>query len=165
MLPAPQTDAAPPALVLPAEVRAVRPPSPWTVRALLNPSARYFALVVMVASTVFPVRGLGFDVCMLHASTGLPCPGCGMTRAISAFTQGDFTAALGLNPFVLLAWPTFLVLAVVTLLPEAWCRRFERWVEARDRSVGRVYRLSLYAFVTFGLARLAVFAALGLPFP
>ncbi|MHB8877399.1 MAG: DUF2752 domain-containing protein [Myxococcaceae bacterium] len=137
----------------------------WSSKALLSAPARYLALAVMLASAVFPVHGLGFDLCALHATTGLPCPGCGMSRALSAFTQGDFTAALGLNPFVLVVWPTFVLLAVVTLLPRPLYRRFEGWVLARDASIARVYRLVVYAFIVFGVARFAAFAAMGQPFP
>lgn len=137
----------------------------WSARALLNPVARYLALAVMAASAVLPTQGLGIPLCWLHSTTGLPCPGCGMTRALTAFSHADFTAALGLNPFVLVAWPTFFVLAVTTLLPERHFQRFERWVMARDRAVARGYQLAVYAFIAFGVARLVVFVALGLRFP
>ena len=140
-------------------------PNARSVHALLTPSARYFAVVVMAVSAFFPVHGLGFDLFLVHSFTGLPCPGCGMTRALAAFSQGDFTAALGLNPFVLLAWPTFGVLAVATLLPAHAYRRFESWVVARGSRVGKAYQLALYAFIAFGLARFAAFAAVGARFP
>jgi len=142
-----------------------RPEGAWSHRALLAPSARYLALGVMVASFFFPVEGLGFDICLLHRLTGWPCPGCGMTRAISAISQGDLVAALGLNPFSLLAWPVFLVLAVATLLPRRQFKAFAAWAEARSGLVGKVYRSCVLAFLGFGLGRLAVFMALGLRFP
>ncbi len=140
-------------------------PPEWSHKALLAPSARYLALLFMVVSPFFPVHGLGVDLCLLHATTGLPCPGCGMTRAISAFSQGDFSAALGLNPFVLFAWPTFLVLAVTTLLPRGTYLRFEAWVERRSSAIGRVYKLAFVAFLVFGLIRLGVFAVVPERFP
>jgi hypothetical protein len=137
----------------------------WSSRALLNPVARYLALAVMAASFALPVQGLGIPLCWLHSTTGLPCPGCGMTRALTAFSHGDFTAALGLNPFVLLAWPTFFILAAATLAPKRTYQRFEAWVMARDRKVAGFYRLGVFAFIAFGVARLVVFAALGQRFP
>jgi hypothetical protein len=40
--------------------------------------------------------------CPLHAWTGLPCPGCGATRAALALTRGDLAGALAHNPLVAL---------------------------------------------------------------
>ncbi|HVN97643.1 MAG TPA: DUF2752 domain-containing protein [Syntrophorhabdaceae bacterium] len=37
--------------------------------------------------------------CPFKALTGIPCPGCGMTRALLCMAKGDFSGALALNPF------------------------------------------------------------------
>jgi len=140
-------------------------PDPWTYQALLVPSARYLAVVVMAISFVFPLDGLGVDLCPLHAITGLPCPGCGMSRAISAISQGQFSIALALNPFALLAWPLFLVLAVVTLAPRGVYTRFEAWVSARSGPIARGYRICFTAFAAFGAIRFLLFLCLGERFP
>ena len=39
------------------------------------------------------------SLCPVAALTGFPCPGCGMTRAVSAILRGDFSAAWKLHPF------------------------------------------------------------------
>jgi hypothetical protein len=48
------------------------------------------------------VPGMGFEVCGLRRLTGIPCPGCGMTRAFTALARGDWAAAWALHPFSLL---------------------------------------------------------------
>ena len=37
--------------------------------------------------------------CILHLVTDVPCPGCGMTRACIALTQGHFADAWRYHPF------------------------------------------------------------------
>lgn len=150
--------------VRPEEPAAPRTAKLWTVDALFTPFSRYLAVFVIAVSFVFPVGGLGFDLCMLHNSTGLPCPGCGMSRAISAISQGDFSAAVGLNPFAFFAWPTFAVLAVVTLLPRRTREAFIARVRQSKRA-GKIYELIFWSFLGFGLIRFAVFLTLGEKFP
>ena len=38
-------------------------------------------------------------LCGFRALTGIPCPGCGMTRAMAALARGEWTAALRYHPF------------------------------------------------------------------
>lgn len=49
--------------------------------------------------------------CMLRTLTGIPCPGCGMTRAVLSALRGDFRAAFAYHPLwvtlPLLAWLVF----------------------------------------------------------
>lgn len=59
-----------------------------------------------------PVRSGVYPICLLHAWTGLYCPGCGSLRALHCLLHGDLAAALRFNAlFVLLvliaaaAWP------------------------------------------------------------
>jgi hypothetical protein len=40
--------------------------------------------------------------CGWKGLTGIPCPGCGGTRSLAALGEGDWWAALNLNPFVAL---------------------------------------------------------------
>lgn len=140
-------------------------PSPWSFQALLVPSARYLAVLVMAISFIFPLGGLGFDLCPLHALTHLPCPGCGMSRAISAISQGQLSVAAALNPFAFLAWPMFLALAILALGPRSLLDGTAAWMERRAGAVQRVYRLLVIAFVAFGLGRFVLFAVMQERFP
>lgn len=42
----------------------------------------------------------GPTVCPFALSTGVACPGCGMTRAASMLVRGDFTSAMTFHPLV-----------------------------------------------------------------
>jgi len=140
--------------------------SEWTHSALLSRGGRVLGLVVMLASLVLPAAGSRFgpDLCVIHNVTSLPCPGCGMTRAIIALTHGDLQAAVGLHPFVLFAWPLFAFLAALALLPASASEKVDRWL-ARRPWVARFYKVIIFAFAGFGALRFALFAALRQPFP
>ena len=45
--------------------------------------------MVFAASFVFPPHGLGMSVCAFRNATGIPCPGCGMTRSFAALSHGQ----------------------------------------------------------------------------
>ena len=137
----------------------------WSHRALLTPFSRWLALAVMVVSFVFPVGGLGFDLCWLHALTGLPCPGCGLSRAVAAVSQGELRVALGANPFVLVVWPLFLGLAVLAVMPARWAKRVEARLDHIGGPLTRWYQVVFLAFVGFGALRFSYFLVTRQAFP
>lgn len=49
--------------------------------------------------------------CTVRLTTGLPCPGCGMTRAYLALIQGDFAGAFFWHPLFWMVIPLFLLAA------------------------------------------------------
>jgi hypothetical protein len=57
--------------------------------------------------------------CPLRAATGIPCPFCGMTRAVVAAVQGHLGTSLVFNPGGIVV----LLLAVVAIVRPAWLTR------------------------------------------
>lgn len=76
---------------------------------------RILLIVVCLATLTAPfvwnvaVGADGPILCFVRRIIGLPCPGCGMTRAFCALSQGNPGEALRLN---LLAFPLLLLLTV-----------------------------------------------------
>jgi hypothetical protein len=67
--------------------------------------------------------------CAVHSTVGLPCPGCGLTRACLAALRGDLALAFRLHPLFWLA-PLILIVVVVllTFAPERLSTRTaNRW--------------------------------------
>ncbi|HEX2735910.1 MAG TPA: DUF2752 domain-containing protein [Polyangiaceae bacterium] len=60
--------------------------------------ARRWSIVALGAILCGLVVASDVYLCPFAAVTGLPCPGCGLTRATLALVHGDLTAALRLHP-------------------------------------------------------------------
>jgi hypothetical protein len=58
-------------------------------------------------------------VCPLRATTGIPCPFCGMTRACVAAVHGHLAGSLAFNPAGVLV----VVAAIVAVLRPQWLSR------------------------------------------
>ena len=63
------------------------------------------------------------SVCSFHALSGLPCPGCGMTRAVLSVGQGNLPRAVRFNP---LALPLLAVMVAWLLGARIDARRHRR---------------------------------------
>jgi hypothetical protein len=80
--------------------------------------------------------------CVLQATTGVPCPGCGLTRAVFMAFRGDFEGAFQMHPLFIAG------VAILLALPFlAW--RFPGFLDSRTfRLVGMtviVLFLAVYA--------------------
>lgn len=57
------------------------------------------ALVAAVVALWLMALGPGeTTICLLRNWTGIPCPGCGVTRSIAALLHGDYAEAFTLHP-------------------------------------------------------------------
>lgn len=76
-----------------------------------------FAGAAVLVSIAIPPGGLpSLPVCWFKSTTGMPCPGCGLTRAFCAISHGEFNAAWAFNPFGFLFYAGALLLALWPLL-------------------------------------------------
>lgn len=80
------------------------PPNlPWSVRTIPERDiAICGASLAILVSLVLALRSLcGLTVpCMWKALTGIPCVGCGGTRAVTMLLSGDWISAFRMNPGV-----------------------------------------------------------------
>ena len=66
------------------------------------------SIVAALAGIGGAILGLRLPFCPLAGVLGVPCPGCGLTRATLALAQGDLKRALALHPLVLVLAPLFI---------------------------------------------------------
>jgi hypothetical protein len=59
-------------------------------------------LVPLAAAAALLVAGAigGDSICFFKLVYGVPCPGCGMTRALAALAGGDLVSAIAFHPLV-----------------------------------------------------------------
>lgn len=95
------------------------------------------------------VRATGLGVpCPFHMLTGLYCPGCGVTRCISALLQGNWQAALRSNAAIVVLAPFFVWLGWAAARSYLACGS----IRLARRQNAAVY-VAIAALVVFGIVR------------
>jgi hypothetical protein len=74
----------------------------------VNRPLRISVVALLAASFALAVH-VDFPLCPLASTCGIPCPGCGLTRATVALLHGDVGAAFHFHPLVWLLSPLFIV--------------------------------------------------------
>jgi hypothetical protein len=86
-------------------------------------------LAVLAIARTIPYWPLPIPVCGLRALTGFPCPLCGSTRCLIAWSHLDPTKALGFNPLVAIAFPNvvgwFFLAALDSYFALGWTARVQ----------------------------------------
>lgn len=71
---------------------------------LVAPSVSLLAVVLLLlAARTYDAWPVKAPQCSLRTLTGVPCVGCGGTRAMKALSRGELGEAAGFNPLVVLA--------------------------------------------------------------
>ena len=116
----------------------------FTLASLLRDRRVSLVLAGVAAAQVLGVAtGVGGWPCPLKAALGIPCPGCGLTRASVALLRGEFAAAFGLHAFAPVLLIGLAAAAVAGFLPAA--RR-----EAFAAALARFERRTKAAYVVLG---------------
>ncbi len=75
---------------------------------------RIFILVLLGLSIIFlfikKFAKITGSICLIRGVTGVPCPSCGMSRAIIAFINGDIINAFKFHP---LFWLPFILFVLI----------------------------------------------------
>ncbi|HZF12779.1 MAG TPA: DUF2752 domain-containing protein [Thermoanaerobaculia bacterium] len=70
-----------------------RPPvAGWAVAGMLG------AAGLLLLHVWAPSDDIRYSICLWRRLLGIPCPGCGMTRALAHLAKGEWRAALAVHP-------------------------------------------------------------------
>lgn len=100
----------------------------------------------------------GVVLCPLHGLLGMPCPGCGLTRAFCCLAHGQFATAAGYNPLCFLVAGLGVAGAAISIA-ELFLRRRLTWYGFFFN--GKLARALAAGVITFTLVRIAMLACSG----
>ncbi|HYP97757.1 MAG TPA: DUF2752 domain-containing protein [Polyangiaceae bacterium] len=122
-------------------------------------------LVAMFGGMFAGIVALRLPFCPLASVFGVPCPGCGLTRATLALAHGDLQHALELHPLVLVLAPLFIwamsSAAIGYVLGPRPARPLRRWLTSRAVTA----LASLLMVATLGVWGARFFGYFGGPVP
>ena len=94
--------------------------------------------------------------CPFFHLTGVPCPGCGLTRAIMLLLQGDVYGAIRFHAFAPIFLVGIVIIVVAALLPRSFIRPLVSRTELLERQTGLTVFI-LTGLIVYWLTRLLVF--------
>lgn len=100
-------------------------------------------------------NGLPGWQCPFRHIMGLPCPGCGLSRALYAFVQGDWQTWLTMHAFAPLLLLALVLIACAALLPGPLQRPLTSWVADLEQRTG-LTALLLIGLLLYWVVRLAI---------
>jgi hypothetical protein len=119
---------------------------------------RFGAVLVgaLVVQGVLGLLGLPGWPCPFFKLTGVPCPGCGLTRACLLLARGDLQASIRFHAFAPVFFVLMAILIVGTLLPRSVTEPFIKKAETLERQTG-ITLIILSGLILYWLARLVLF--------
>ncbi|WP_160164513.1 DUF2752 domain-containing protein [Pedosphaera parvula] len=107
----------------------------------------------LLLAAVSPPHGSGVTLCWLKSVTGLPCPGCGMTRSLSCGIRGMFSESLHYHPMGLFILALFILIAAQSLCTRGFRERVARFMENQATFFNHLYFAFVLTFMGFGIVR------------
>ena len=111
------------------------------------------ASIALLLALCSPPEGPGAALCFFHSGTGLPCPGCGLTRSLSCALRGLFLESWHHHPMGLPILTLFIVTVGQRLLPRDVRERFASWMNRHGAIFRGLYLAFVTGFIGFGIVR------------
>ena len=122
---------------------------------------RKLSLAILMVSSLQFVLGLarfsGWPCPFFHA-LGIPCPGCGLTRATFFLFGGEWKRAMILHAFAPFFVVALIVIGFCTIVPRRHTQRIVAATELVERYTG-ITAILLLGLIVYWLARLLIMPA------
>ncbi len=109
---------------------------------------RRIALILLCAATLQTVlvfAGLRGWQCPIHSTLGIPCPGCGLSTAMTLLIKGDLQGAIHIHAFAPVFLLAFVLMGIVSILPENLHRKAVLQIAAIEKHT------AFAAYILFGI--------------
>jgi len=80
--------------------------------------------------------GLIGSVCVIRSLTGVPCPGCGLSRAVVHLFRGEWSESIHDHLFAPVFLLGLLILTLVSTFPSKWHRRIVAQIAVWEECTG-----------------------------
>ena len=85
---------------------------------LIHPLFSIGAALVLIVSRLLPPDGVFLTICGFKILTGLPCPGCGLTRSVINLSHLHFALSFRLHPLGMAVYLMSIFLILYGCIPE-----------------------------------------------
>ena len=119
---------------------------------MLKPRAVALGLAALAAAQVGCSMAFGIGLpCMFHLTTGMPCPGCGLTRSVMSLLRGNVQESLLFHPFGPPLFAALVVAIIVALLPTKPRTRIIRKIASIESKTALVMIMFVLFMILWGL--------------
>jgi len=118
---------------------------------------RRIALILLCVASLQVVlisAGLRGWQCPIYSTLGIPCPGCGLSTAMSLLIKGDWQGAIHTHAFAPVFLFAFVLMGIVSILPENLHRKAVLQIAAIEKHT------AFAAYILFGIIVYWVFRLL-----
>ena len=118
-------------------------------------SRRIIVLLAAVTLALVALTSAGITVwqCPLRSTLGVPCPGCGLTRAMVLLIQGKWQASFDLHAFAPIFLGIGIILAIGSVLPTRLQQMAAYQIANFERRTGIVALLG-FSFMLYWFLRI-----------
>lgn len=128
--------------------------------ALIMQNRWFLALITVLAILQVGLAAAGWRgwQCPIYFIFGVPCPGCGLSRATALFIQGKWQTAIEMHAFAPILAVAVGFLMITAIMPGSLQQRAAQHVAAWERRSGIVTLVVLAMFIYWGLRLSGVLA-------